>query len=175
MAINDDSRPNKQIQSKEKFSFFHNERVRSFFYQFVTAAVVIFCAWYLYSNTAHNLAVRDMSTGFDFLSVSAGFDPGFTLISYEPGIGTYADIYLIGIINTLFVSILAFFASTCVGFFIGMMRLSNNWLVSKVALAYVEIFRNIPLLIQLVFWYIAVFSILPKVRNSIDLSAGAEV
>ncbi|SQD77965.1 amino acid ABC transporter permease [Moritella yayanosii] len=175
MAINDDARPNKQIQSKEKFDFFQNERVRSFFYQFITAAVVIFCAWYLYSNTAHNLAVRDMSTGFDFLSVSAGFDPGFTLISYEPGIGTYADIYLIGILNTLFVSILAIIASTSLGFFIGMMRLSNNWLVSKVALAYVEIFRNIPLLIQLVFWYIAVFSILPKVRNSIDLSGGAEV
>ncbi|MEI6898047.1 MAG: ABC transporter permease subunit [Psychromonas sp.] len=175
MAINDNAKPSKPICSKDKFDFFNDERARSFLYQFMTAVVVIFCVWYLYSNTAHNLAVRDMSTGFDFLSISAGFDPSFTLLAYEPGVGTYADIYLIGILNTLFVSVLAIIASTSLGFFIGMMRLSNNWLVSKVALAYVEIFRNTPLLIQLVFWYIAVFSILPKVRNSIDLSAGAEV
>lgn len=175
MAINNNAKPSKQIPLKEKFDFFHDERVRSFLYQFICAAVVIFCVWHLYSNTANNLAVRDMSTGFDFLSVSAGFNPGFTLIGYEAGVGTYADIYLIGILNTLFVSVLAIISSTSLGFFIGMMRLSNNWLVSKVALAYVEVFRNTPLLIQLVFWYIAVFSILPNVRNSIDLSGGSEV
>ncbi|MEH6451478.1 MAG: ABC transporter permease subunit [Psychromonas sp.] len=173
--MNESSKISKPIHSKERFDFFHDERVRSFFYQFLTAAVVALCVWYLYSNTARNLEVRDMSTGFEFLSISAGFDPGFTLIDYEPGVGTYGKIYLIGILNTLFVSVLAIIASTTLGFFIGMMRLSNNWLVSKVALAYVEIFRNTPLLIQLVFWYIGVFSVLPQVRNSIDLSAGAEV
>lgn len=175
VALDDRGQSAKHIQSKEKFDFFHDERVRSIFYQALTATVVGLFIWYLYSNTAHNLEVRDMNTGFDFLNVSAGFDTDFKLIDYEAGIGTYRDIYILGILNTLFVSVLAIIASTLLGFFIGMMRLSNNWLVSKVALIYVEIFRNTPLLIQLIFWYIGVFSLLPKVRNSIDLSGGAEV
>ncbi len=179
MAIDNRGRPAKHLQpntsSQKKFEFFHDERVRSIFYQALMAAAVGLLVWYLYSNTAHNLEVRDMNTGFDFLNVTAGFDAGFKLIDYEPGVGTYRDIYILGILNTLFVSVLAIIASTLLGFVIGLMRLSNNWLVSKVALVYVEIFRNTPLLIQLIFWYIGVFSLLPKVRNSIDLSGGAEV
>lgn len=178
MAINVNGRTPKHFQpstsSQSKFEFFHDERVRSIFYQALMAAVVATLVWYLYSNTAHNLEVRDMKTGFDFLSVSAGFDTDFKLIHYEPGVGTYRDIYILGILNTLFVSVLAIIASTLLGFAIGLMRLSNNWLVSKVALVYVEIFRNTPLLVQLIFWYIGVFSLLPKVRNSIDLSGGSE-
>ncbi|MCK0104523.1 ABC transporter permease subunit [Pseudohalocynthiibacter sp. F2068] len=77
--------------------------------------------------------------------------------------------------NTLFVSFLAIIVSTALGFFIGVLRLSNNWLVSKVALAFVEIFRNTPLLIQIVFWYIGVFSLLPAVKKTIDISLGAKM
>ncbi len=116
-----------------------------------------------------------MQTGFGFLNVAAGFDSYFKLIPNEAGVGTYGRIFIIGILNTLYVSFLAIIFSTILGFFIGVLRLSQNWLVSRVALAYVEIFRNTPFLIQVIFWYIGVFSLLPKVRDSIDLSGGAEL
>ena len=116
-----------------------------------------------------------MNTGFGFVNSSAGFDTDFKLIDYTPGVGTYGRIFVIGILNTLLVSFFAIILSTILGFFIGVLRLSNNWLVSKVALAYVEIFRNIPLLIQIVFWYIGVFSLLPVVKKTIDISLGTEM
>jgi len=175
MAV--DNRSNKSVRTKPKqrFDFFHDERVRSVLYQFLTAAIVGWFAWYLISNTAQNLQARGMNTGFSFIHTAAGFDTDFKLISYEPGVGTYGRIFLIGALNTLYVSALAIIASTMLGFAIGVLRLSNNWLVSKVSLAYVEIFRNTPLLIQIIFWYIGVFSLLPRVKNSIDLSAGTEL
>lgn len=157
---------------KEDFNFFQDQRVRSVFYQLLTAGIVGWLAWYLISNTAHNLSARGMNTGFGFLDISAGFNPGFKLIDYTPGVGTYGRIFLIGVLNTLLVSFLAIIFSTMLGFFIGVMRLSSNWLVAKVALAYVEVFRNVPLLIQIIFWYMGVFSVLPVVKNSIDLSFG---
>jgi len=164
-----------RIRPKEKFDFFHDERVRSVFYQLLTAGIFGWLMWYLIANTAHNLEVRGMNTGFGFINSSAGFDIDFKLIDYSPGVGTYGLIFLIGAMNTLFVSFLAIIVSTALGFFIGVLRLSNNWLVSKVALAFVEIFRNTPLLIQIVFWYIGVFSLLPAVKKTIDISLGAEM
>ncbi|SHK62888.1 amino acid ABC transporter membrane protein 1, PAAT family [Shimia gijangensis] len=164
-----------RARPKESFDFFHDERVRSVFYQLLTAGTFGWLIWYLISNTAHNLDVRGMKTGFGFLSTSAGFDVDFKLINHTPGVGTYGRIFLLGALNTLFVSFLAILISTGLGFFIGVLRLSNNWLVSKVALAFVEIFRNTPLLIQIVFWYIGVFSLLPAVKKTIDLSLGAEM
>jgi general L-amino acid transport system permease protein len=116
-----------------------------------------------------------MGSGFGFLDVEAGFDPDFKLVEYQAGVGTYGDIFIIGILNTIYISILSIIATTILGFSIGVLRLSNNWLVARVALTYVEIFRNTPLLIQVVFWYIGIFSLLPKVKQSIDLSAGSEV
>ena len=175
LATSDRPKKTQRVKPKEEFDFFNDERVRAVFYQLLTAGVVGWFAWYLISNTAHNLDARGMNTGFGFINVVAGFDTDFKLIAYEPGVGTYGRIFLIGALNTLYVSALAIVASTVLGFFIGVLRLSSNWLVSKVALAYVEIFRNTPLLIQIIFWYIGVFSLLPKVKNSMDLSAGAEV
>ncbi|KPU84707.1 amino acid ABC transporter permease [Marinosulfonomonas sp. PRT-SC04] len=166
--------PAMRVRPKEEFNFSQDKRVRSAFYQILTAGIVGYLGYYLISNTAHNLEVRGMNTGFGFMDSSAGFDTDFKLIDYKPGVGTYGDIFLIGILNTLLISVLAIFFSTIIGFFVGVMRLSSNWLVSRVALAYVEIFRNIPLLIQVVFWYIGVFSLLPMVKKSIDLSFGTE-
>ena len=164
-----------RARPKETFDFFHDERVRSVFYQLLTAGIFGWLMWYLVANTAHNLEVRGMNTGFGFIKSSAGFDIDFRLIDYSPGVGTYGLIFLIGAMNTLFVSFLAIIVSTALGFFIGVLRLSNNWLVSKVALAFVEIFRNTPLLIQIVFWYIGVFSLLPAVKKTIDISLGAKM
>jgi general L-amino acid transport system permease protein len=173
VAVSSNSKKSVGIKPKEKFDFFHDERVRSVFYQFLIVASVAWFIWYLVGNTAQNLEARGMHTGFGFLKVAAGFDSSFKLISNEPGVGTYGRIFIIGALNTLYISVLAILFSTTLGFFIGVLRLSSNWLVAKVALAYVEIFRNTPLLIQIIFWYICVFSLLPRVKNSIDLSGGA--
>jgi general L-amino acid transport system permease protein len=173
VAVSSNSKKSVGIKPKEKFDFFHDERVRSVFYQFLIVASVAWFIWYLAGNTAQNLEARGMHTGFGFLKVAAGFDSSFKLISNEPGVGTYGRIFIIGALNTLYISVLAILFSTTLGFFIGVLRLSSNWLVAKVALAYVEIFRNTPLLIQIIFWYICVFSLLPRVKNSIDLSGGA--
>lgn len=175
MAPSRKNNTSERIKPTEKFDIFHDERVRDIFYQLLTALVIGWLFWYLISNTAHNLESRGMNSGFGFLDVAAGFDPGFKLISYTPGIGTYGRIFLIGILNTLYISFMAIIACTALGFVIGVLRLSNNWLVSRVALAYVEIFRNTPLLIQVIFWYVGVFSILPRIKDSLDLSGGAEV
>ena len=175
MAVSNTDKATAHARPKEKFDFFNDERVRSAFYQIVTACAVVWLAWYLISNTAHNLEVRGMNTGFGFLTATAGFDTDFKLIEYEPGIGTYGRIFLIGCINTLLVSFFAIIASTIFGFFVGVLRLSSNWLVARLALAYVEIIRNTPLLLQIIFWYVGVFALLPRVKNSMDLSGGAEV
>ena len=174
MAISDSRKESGHLKPKQEFDFFNDERVRSGFYQILTAAVVGWIGWYLFTTTAHNLEIRGMDSGFGFMGVEAGFDTDFKLIAYEAGVGTYGDIFLIGVLNTLYISFLAIIATTILGFIIGVLRLSNNWLISRVALTYVEVFRNTPLLIQIIFWYTGIFSILPRIKNSLDLSGGSE-
>ncbi len=149
-------------------SFLYDERVRDFTYQLVTAGIVGWLAWYLFSNTATNLEARGMTTDLGFIFLTAGFNTDFSLIEYTAGEGTYGRIFIVGCLNTLFVSIIAVILSTVLGFFIGVMRLSSNWLVARLALAYVEIVRNTPLLMQIIFWYVVPFQILPKVKLSVD-------
>ncbi|NOR50019.1 MAG: amino acid ABC transporter permease, partial [Desulfuromonadales bacterium] len=91
------------MKPKEKFDFFHDERVRSIFYQFLIAVAVGWFVWTLVSNTAQNLEARGMHTGFGFLNVAAGFDSSFKLISNEAGVGTYGRIFFIGVLNTLYI------------------------------------------------------------------------
>ncbi|MBW8055723.1 MAG: amino acid ABC transporter permease [Nitrospira sp.] len=155
-------------QPKSSVSFLYDERVRNFFYQTLTAGTFAWLVWYLFTNTAHNLEVRGMNSGFGFLFQTAGFDTDFKLIEYTVGTGTYGRIFFVGVLNTLFVSVFAIVASTVIGFFMGVMRLSTNWLISRLALTYVEILRNVPLLIQIIFWYLGVFALLPKVKQSAD-------
>ena len=138
------------------YSFIYDERVRNVFYQVVTFVIVAFLAWYLFSNTSHNLAVRGMNSGFGFITATAGFNTDFKLIDYSAG-DTYGRIYVVGILNTLFVSAIAIIGATILGFFMGVARLSTNWMVSRMAAAYVEILRNTPLLFQIIFWYLGVF------------------
>ena len=108
MAINAEIDINKRARPVEKFDFFQDQRVRSIFYQLLTLSIVCWLGWYLVSNTTENLAARGMSTGFGFLSSTAGFDADFKLIEYIPGKGTYGDIFIIGALNTLFISFFKF-------------------------------------------------------------------
>ncbi|VAW21499.1 Glutamate Aspartate transport system permease protein GltJ (TC 3.A.1.3.4) [hydrothermal vent metagenome] len=175
MRENIDQGGSARVEPEDSFNFFHDGRVRSIFYQLLTAAIVGWLVWFLVSNTAQNLETRGMSTGFGFLTDSAAFAVDFKLIPYQPGIDTYGRVLLLGIINTLYISAMAILVATLMGFFVGVLRLSSNWLVSKVALAYVEIFRNTPLLIQIVFWYVGVFALMPAVKNTLDLSGGVKM
>ncbi|MDT8879290.1 amino acid ABC transporter permease [Halomonas saccharevitans] len=120
------------------------------------------------SNTLANLEARGITTGFDFLQDRAGFSIPQTLIDYS-GDSTYARTFVVGLLNTLLVSALGIVTATLIGFAVGIARLSPNWLLARLATAYVEIFRNIPLLVQILFWYFAVLQALPSPRNSHSL------
>ncbi|MDP3407587.1 amino acid ABC transporter permease [Bosea sp. (in: a-proteobacteria)] len=146
-------------------ALFNNATVRSVVYQAVTLAAVVLLFWYLVSNTIENMSQRDMSAGFDFLGVSAGFGIGFTLIPYREG-DTYLRVFMVGIANTMLVAVVAIVLSTILGLFVGLARLSNNWVIRNVARWYIEVLRNTPLLLQIIAWYFGVFTLLPRPRDS---------
>ncbi|MCC5631047.1 amino acid ABC transporter permease [Nostoc sphaeroides] len=129
------------------------------------AAVVVVILW---GNLQRNLRQLGIPFGFDFLKQQASFDIGETLISYKPT-DTYSYALWVGLINSLRVAIAGIFLTTIVGISAGIARLSDNWLVRNIAMVYVEVFRNTPLLLQLLFWYFAVFLSFPKTENKISL------
>ena len=143
----------------------YDSRFRSIVAQAVVVGVVAWGFWYLASNTQENMARRGLSTGFDFVFGTAGFDISWSLFEVKAG-ATYLDVYKVGIVNTLVVSILSIFFATVLGFTVGIMRLSGNWLVSRLAGWYIEVLRNTPLLLQIFFWFIGVFTGLPPPRQS---------
>ena len=152
-------------------SFFNDPVVRGIIYQIVVATIVIgFFAWII-ANTAQNLAAQNKSTGFDFLFRTAGFNISFTLIPFDRS-SYYWEAFLVGLLNTLLVAVIGIFFATILGFILGIARLSSNWLISRFATVYVETIRNIPLLLQLFFWYFAVLKAMPAVRDSIALPLG---
>ena len=143
------------------------------FWRGVAAQVVVVLAlvagiWWIVDNTRENLARLRISSGFGFVNNTAGFDLGFSLIPYS-AVSTYGDALIAGFLNTLLVAILGIVLATIIGFTMGILRLSGNWLVAKLAAAYVEMMRNIPLLLQLLFWYTAVLSPLPRPADSLTL------
>ena len=138
-------------------------------YQLLVIGGFVWLVYFLATNTAENLAARGMLTGFGFLSVEAGFGVDFTLIDYRPGVDTYGRIFVIAVLNTLFISFFVIIASTAMSFAVGIARLSPNWLLSRLALAYVEFIRNTPVLMHLVFWHVTFVYGLPRVDESIDL------
>ncbi|HZS81575.1 MAG TPA: ABC transporter permease subunit [Stellaceae bacterium] len=128
-------------------------------------------AWYIVSNAGDNLARRNMSFGFGFLWDVSNFDIPFRLVPWSEA-DTYGRALLVSFLNTIAVAACGIVAATLLGLFIGIMRLSANWLVRNIALSFVEFIRNTPQLIQIVFWYFAVLQTLPSPRQSIVLPAG---
>ncbi len=151
-----------------KVVFYNDPKIRSLFFQFILLAAVIALFWFAYDNTLANLKKRNIAQGFGFWNVEAGFDISQTLISYSAA-STYGRAFLVGLLNTLLVSGLSIFFATVIGVIIGVLRLSKNWVVSRLAGFYIELFRNIPLLLVLYFWYGAVLSSLPEPRDSIAI------
>ena len=146
-----------------------NRSIQGIFYQIVTLGLVILAIIYIVDNTARNMVARGLASGFHFLGVEAQFDIQMTLIEYSPT-STYFDSFIVGLLNTLLVAGLGIFVATIVGVAVGIARLSSNWLIAKLAEAYIEILRNIPLLLQIFFWYFAVLRALPKPKQSLEFA-----
>ena len=129
-----------------------DERLRGIVWQVLVVGVVASIVWWLWSNTVHNLEVRRIATGFGFLNREAGLPIGESLIPYEPT-DTYLRALTVGVLNTLKVAVIGIILATILGTAVGIAKLSNNWLLSKLAGVYVELIRDVPLLLQLLFWY----------------------
>lgn len=155
-----------------KKSVLYDPKVRGLFYQALLVVAVVYLFYMAATNAAENLRRAKIASGFGFLENTAGFDISQTLIQYSAAGSTYGQAFVVGLLNTLIVSAIGIVFATVLGFTIGIARLSKNWMVAKVAMVYVEILRNIPLLVQLLFWYIAVLGPLPQPRNSIEMGAG---
>ena len=135
-----------------------------------TALVVLILAlaWFFYDNARTNIAAQRMKTGLDFFWNTAGFGVVQTLIPYDET-STYFRAFLVGLANTLLVSGLGIAFATVIGFLVGIGRLSSNWLLARLCGGYVELVRNLPLLFQILFWYLAVLATLPRPRDSLLL------
>ena len=151
-------------------SIIYNKTFRAIFYQFIIVTLLVIGLWFMFTNLFHNIEAKGIKTGFDFLSERAGFDISESPIAYSAN-STFFDSFLVGIANTLYVSVVAIIFSTILGVIIGIARLSKIFLVSKFALIYIETFRNIPLLLQILFWYNVVLASLPSPKQSIQLGA----
>src|SRR6201987_5919752 len=136
--------------------------------QIVFVIALIWIGYEIIANARANLETQRITSGFGFLKNNAGFDVSQTLISYS-GSDSYTRVFLVGLLNTLLVSVIGIFFATAIGFMVALGRLSPNWLVSRVAGAYVELIRNLPVLFQILFWYLAVLAALPGPRQSISL------
>ena len=147
-----------------------DERVRGIFWQIVVVAAVGSLIYWLWSNTSHNLAVRRIATGFGFLDREAGLPIAESLIPYDPT-NTYARALFVGLLNTLKVAVIGIILATILGTAIGIARLSKNFLLSRIAGAYIEIIRDLPLLLQLLFWY-TILQGLPGPRQALKPMEG---
>lgn len=155
-----------------KSAWWNNANNRALVFQILLLLGVALLFLFIIRNTLHNLDQRGIATGFGFLGQTAGFGIIQHLIPYSEA-STYGRTFMVGLLNTLLVSGLGILLATVLGFVIGVARLSSNWLISKMAMVYIETFRNIPLLLQIFFWYFAVLRALPSPRQSYHLGEAA--
>ena len=153
---------------KSSPSFFNNPRNRSLIYQLLLLIGLAYFFYGIVSNTLANMEARGIKSGYDFLSTTAGFDILMSLVPYD-ATHTYGRTFIVGLLNTILVSSIGIILSTIVGFLMGIAHFSHNWLIRKLAVAYIETFRNIPLLLQIFFWYFAVLAALPSARQSMSI------
>jgi general L-amino acid transport system permease protein len=139
-----------------------------FFVQILFVAALAWIGYEIVANARANLQSQRITAGFGFLNNTAGFDVSQNLIPYS-GSDTYTRVFLVGLLNTLLVSVIGIFFATMIGFLVALGRLSPNWLLARISGGYVELIRNLPLLFQILFWYLAVLSALPNPRQSISL------
>jgi len=167
----DNSTDARQSILPEKVSFWYDPGKRSILYQVGVLVMIGLLGYYLYSNTVANLKKQSIATGFGFLHKEAAFEIGESLITYS-ATNTYARALLVGILNTLQVAVIGIVLTVILGTFIGIARLSTNWLVSRLATVYIEVFQNIPILLQLFFWYAFFYEVLPPPRQALSPITG---
>ncbi len=162
----------RRSKSSPGVAFYRDPKLRGIALQIALCAAIGLLAYGAIRNAAENLARAHVASGFGFWNVTAGFDISQTLITYFPQSSTYGRAFWVGLLNTLLVAGLGIFFATILGFAIGVARLSKNFLVRQLARTYVELVRNVPLLLQLLFWYNAVLKALPEIAASHKLSGG---
>jgi len=160
-----------RARTAPKAGFFYRPEVRQAIYQIVTVVALVVLFYILISNTAANLKRQNIASGFGFIDRTAGFDVSQSLIDFDASM-TYGRAFVVGLLNTLLVAGLGIVLATVIGFVVGISRLSSNWLVARLATVYVEVIRNLPVLLQLFFWYFAVLKLLPVPRQSHALPGG---
>jgi general L-amino acid transport system permease protein len=151
-----------------RVAIYNRPKIRAVFYQLVLLAALLWLGVEIALNAKANLDAQKITSGFGFLDNTAGFGINQSLIPYNEA-DTYARVFFVGLLNTLLVAAIGIVLATILGFVVGLARLSPNWLVARLAGGYVELIRNLPLLFQLLFWYLAVLGTLPGPRQSISL------
>ncbi|RVD52165.1 amino acid ABC transporter permease [Mesorhizobium sp. M7A.F.Ca.ET.027.03.2.1] len=153
-------------------SFINDPKIRGIFFQVLVVVLLVAGVWWIAHNVIDNLTRLRIASGFGFLKGRAGFDISESAIAYSSD-STYGRAILVGLINTLIVAIVGIITATIIGFVIGIGRLSQNWLIRKICTVYVEVFRNIPPLLVIFFWYSGVLAVLPAPRDSYNLPFGS--
>jgi general L-amino acid transport system permease protein len=151
-----------------RVAIYNRPKIRAVFYQLLVLVALLWLGFEIALNAKANLDAQKITSGFGFLDNTAGFGINQSLIPYNEA-DTYARVFFVGLLNTLLVAAIGIVLATILGFFVGLARLSPNWLVARLAGGYVELIRNLPLLFQLLFWYLAVLGTLPGPRQSISL------
>ena len=144
-----------------------NQKIRGILFQLLTVIGLVAFLWYIGTNTVANIEQRGIQTGFGFLNGTAGFGIDQSPIAYSEE-STHGRVFLVGLLNTLIISFVGIICATIVGLIIGILRLSRNWLIAKLAKSYVDFFRNIPLLLQILFWYNVVLRSMPSPKQSFN-------
>ncbi|APW64784.1 amino acid ABC transporter permease [Poseidonibacter parvus] len=156
----------KKARQKE-VAFYNNPENRAIIYQVLALAGIFIFTYFILNNMFENIEKRGINTGFDFLSSEAGFGILQSLVAYDES-DSHGKVFLVGLLNTILVSVIGIIFATIIGLLVGIGRLSKNFMVSKLSMIYVETFRNIPILLQILFWYNVVLASLPSPRQSIS-------
>jgi general L-amino acid transport system permease protein len=172
-VTSDNSTTNSSVAASDKMkplqpSIMNNPVYRALFFQVIILGGIILAGIYIVGNTMANLERQGIASGFGFLNTESGFAIIMHLIEYSES-STHGRVFFVGLINTIVVSFFSIVLATVLGFIIGVARLSNNWVISKIATVYIEIVRNIPLLLQIFFWYFGVVRNLPSPKKSVEL------
>jgi general L-amino acid transport system permease protein len=153
---------------KSPLAFLNNNQIRAFLFQVIILVLIVSFFYNAVGNLLNNIESRGIHTGFDFLGVESGFDIAEHLIDYS-STSSNLRVFYVGLVNTIVVSVVGIIFASIIGLVIGIARLSNNWLIAKLAGGYIELFRNIPILLQILFWYNLVLVSFPSPKQSFEL------
>ncbi|MGY8868817.1 MAG: ABC transporter permease subunit, partial [Pseudomonadales bacterium] len=157
------------LKSRKRLSdLIYSEKARGVFAQILVTGGIAFIAWYLISNTFENLANQGIATGYSFLSLESSFGISEHMIEFTPA-DSYGRALMVGFLNTMKVSFLGIIFATLIGFVVGVSRMSKNWILSRIAAVYINLFRNIPVLLQLIFWYTLINNGFPSPKRALEV------